>query len=542
METPASPQPQNASRALIAALLIGFSVDFLFYSKPLGLSFPLFVAFSASLLLLLAVLERAWPALSSLWLSIPIGAFAALVYVRAEPLTTFVNVAMTLALGVLWARTFYHGQLFRFGLLDYAVNFLLAGIDGVLFPPSIILAAGKEATAQGGSRRLVLPVLRGLLLALPVVLLFAALLGAADLVFADRLRDLLEALNLDNIPELIWRSGLIIVMAFGALGLMAQALWPASRYSPIGAGKSLVPHFLGLIESSIVLGSINLLFAAFVVIQFRYLFGNTANISEAGYTYSEYARRGFGELVIVVAITLLILLALSTVTRREGRTGMGLFNLLSVIAVGLVGVMVVSALQRLLLYEAIYGFTRLRTYSHVAIVWLGILFVPYLIALLAGRLRWFAPGALLVVIGFAATLNALNVDRFIARQNIHYYRQIGQLHTAYLVTLSDDVLPELVPLLQGGDPEVVAVLGPGLACRAAQLRGGYAKTGWQSTQLAHQSALEMLNAEPSLVRWAVYKSGEFPYEDFVYVKGERITCNSLLASFVLEPGLTREYR
>ncbi|MBI3241291.1 MAG: DUF4173 domain-containing protein [Chloroflexi bacterium] len=356
------------------------------------------------------------------------------------------------------------------------------------------------------------------------------------------MRDLLEWLNLDNIPELIWRGGLILIAAFWALGVLAQALWPHSRYSPLGAERPLVPPFVGLIESGIVLGSINLLFASFVVIQFQYLFGSTANITEAGYTYSEYARRGFGELVMVVMITLLILLTLSTVTRRDGRARAAVFNVLNVIMAALVGVMVVSALQRLLLYEAIFGFTRLRTYSHVAIIWLGLLFLPYLVALLAGRLRWFAPGALLAVIGFTTTLNVIDVDRFIAQQNIHYYGQTGKLHTTYLITLSDDALPELMPLLRSEDSEGVNVLGPGLVCRAAQLKQGYAKASWQATHLSHQAALDLLRSDPLLVRWHVYKLGEYPYGDFVYVNGERTTCDSLLESFVLEPGLTSEYR
>ena len=38
---------------------------------------------------------------------------------------------------------------------------------------------------------------------------------------------------------------------------------------------------------------VNLLFLVFVWIQFVYLFGGQANISAEGYTYAEYARRGF---------------------------------------------------------------------------------------------------------------------------------------------------------------------------------------------------------------------------------------------------------
>jgi hypothetical protein len=44
-----------------------------------------------------------------------------------------------------------------------------------------------------------------------------------------------------------------------------------------------------------VLSSVVVLFSAFVIIQFQYFFGGAANISIEGYTYAEYARRGFGE-------------------------------------------------------------------------------------------------------------------------------------------------------------------------------------------------------------------------------------------------------
>ncbi|MEK7276488.1 MAG: DUF4173 domain-containing protein, partial [Chloroflexota bacterium] len=354
-------------------------------------------------------------------------------------------------------------------------------------PLSVLASASKQASARENNRRMWMPIARGLLLATPILCLFAILLSAADLVFADRLRHVLEKLNLDNLPELIERSVLILVSAYVAVGVFAVALRNAIPYSPRGDGDSLVPRFLGGIESGIVLGSINLLFAAFVVIQFQYLFGSTANITEAGYTYSEYARRGFGELVLVVAITLLILLALSAIVRRETRAAAGVFNALNVVMVGLVGVMVVSALQRLLLYEAIFGFTRLRTYSHVAIIWLGLLFAPYLLALLAGRMRWFATGALFVVIGFGLTLNALNVDRFIAARNVEYYKRNGTLHARYLLNLSDDALPELLPLLDSGDPEVLEALGPGLACRIDYASREYQARSWQSAHLAHQA-------------------------------------------------------
>ncbi len=110
-----------------------------------------------------------------------------------------------------------------------------------------------------------------------------------------------------------------------------------------------------------------------MVIQVRYFFGGQANISVAGFTYSEYARRGFGELIFVAFFSLLMILGLGAVTRRESLAQQRVFSGLSAAIVVLVMVMLVSAYERLLLYETAYGFSRLRTYTHVALVWIGIL-------------------------------------------------------------------------------------------------------------------------------------------------------------------------
>jgi hypothetical protein len=535
---PAPAALRAPDRLILLALLLGLSVDYFFYDKSIGISFPLFITLGVLAVLAAALAERVRPALSSLWLIVPLIGFASMVFVRAEPLTTFVNVAVVLALGALWVRTFENGRLFRFGLLDMFVAFCLTAAELAVRPWPLLASARRQTMSDDGRRRMLLPVLRGLLLAAPILCVFTVLLGSADLVFGDRLHDILEALNLDNLPELFWRSLLVGAAAFVVIGLLVQALRPF-QFGLIGEDGRLLPRFLGLTESVVVLGGINLLFAAFVLIQFQYLFGGTTNINTAGYTYSEYARQGFGELAAVVLMSLLILLALSAGVRRDSRRDTLTFNSLNLLMAALVGVMVVSSLQRLLLYEEIFGFTRLRTYSHVAILWLGALFLPYLVALLAGRMRWFAPGALLAVLGFAATLNGLNVDRFIAAQNISRLSRGHELHARYLITLSDDALPELLTLLDHNDPALGAVLGPGLVCRLERLAGEEARAAWQSWHLSRQAAWEALRDRPDLSR---YRLIHHPYGDYLYVGEAREMCSRLLQSFVLEPGLTSEYR
>ena len=100
---------------------------------------------------------------------------------------------------------------------------------------------------------------------------------------------------------------------------------------------------LGFTESAIVLGSVVILFVAFVVIQFQYFFGGQTNIGVAGYTYSEYARKGFGELVATGFFSLLLFLGLSTIVKRQTVAQHWIFSGLGMAMVILVGVMLLAA-------------------------------------------------------------------------------------------------------------------------------------------------------------------------------------------------------
>jgi uncharacterized membrane protein len=321
-----------------------------------------------------------------------------------------------------------------------------------------------------------------LLIALPVVAVFASLLASADVVFNQQLQQVIELFRLERLPEYIFRS---IYILFGAYLISGVFLYAATRSADekmTGQEKLRLSPFLGFTESSIVLGSLALLFLAFVVIQFQYFFGGHANISIEGYTYSEYARRGFGELVAVAFFTLFLLLGLGAITRREGESQRRIFSGLGVSLVVMVLVMLASAYQRLVLYEAAYGFSRLRTYTHVVLYWIALLLVATIVLEILRRERLFALIAVLSAIGFAASLSLLNVDAFIVKQNVarelrgntgsetqtQLDRNGGrvELDTNYFMGLSDDAVPAMVNAYRSDSlPEGTKnKLGATLAC------------------------------------------------------------------------------
>ena len=435
----------------ITALLLGWFFDFLFWKQPLGLNFAIYVLLCLAGGLLVLRRNELRPAWKSLLLLIPILLFAFISFLRQEPLSLFLAVVVTLGSMGLLAVSFLGGRWPFYSLTDYVVqSFRLAG--SLLARPILFLVETRQAgvppaegavpRSRAGWKRF-WAILRGILIALPVLAIFAALLASADLVFAQRLHDFTRLFRLENLPQYLFRAFYILIAAYALAGAILHAA-RKSQDQQLWSGKPFVPQFLGFTEAAVVLGAVVALFAAFVVIQFQYFFGASANIGVQGYTYSEYARRGFGELIAVAFCSLLLFLGLSAIVKRQNPAQRWGFSGLGIGMVLLVGVILVSAFQRLLLYEAAYGFSRLRMYTHIFMIWLGALLAVVVLLELLRRERLFALAALLTTLGFALSLALVNVDASIVRQNVARASQGQGLDVPYLASLSPDSVPALV--------------------------------------------------------------------------------------------------
>jgi hypothetical protein len=504
------------TRLILTALFIAWCFDQLFWKKAPGISFFVFVVLCLLGGALLTWWEKRRPVPASLVLLAPVLFFATVTFVRQEPFTIFISLSITLTAMMVLALTWLGGKWLKYSMSDYLVGFLrlagsaLARPVGVLFrkgtgngstgtngntsiatEPARSTEVDQSAQAQPvqtaqpaipARPRRVWAILRGLLLALPVVALLASLLAAADPIFSRQLDDLLKIFRIQNLGEYIFRVIYICIGAYLLIGVFAHALSASHEEKLIGVEKPWLTPFLGWTEAVIVLGSVDLLFAFFVAVQFRYFFGGQVNIHIDGYTYAEYARRGFGELVAVAVISLLLFLGLSAITRRQAGQQKHIFSGLGITLVMLVAAILVSAFQRLLLYEAAYSFTRLRAYTHVFMVWVGVLLAITVVLELLGRLRGFALALVVVVLGFGTSLAALNVDGFIARQNVARAVSGSEMDTVYLVGLSDDAVPALAKTFQDGrlSPALYDQVGGVLACRAASAAQDTRTRPWQA--------------------------------------------------------------
>ena len=494
-DVPAPPgRPTRRSAYVLgAALGLGLLADVLFYGERLGISVPLFAAALVAGLLGLARSTDVRPRRANLWLLAPVAFFAAMVPLRADPILIGLNLACVLvALGLL-AAFFVDGRpgRQRLGALVRA-PFLAFGY--ALVRPARLLADVRRDDGAGRPRRLV-PVLRGLLIALPLLVGFGFLLASADLVFEQFMKDLLNFKIPPALQELFWQALVAFAVAWIVAGAYAYALAPKGAEILPAAPRPLFS--LGYVEAATVVAAVNAMLLLFGWVQFTYLFGGQDALAAEGLSYAEYARRGFFELVAVAFVSLLLLLALHRVTRFEGARQERRFGLLTTLTVGLVLVLLASAFYRLRLYEAAYGYTRLRLYAHAFVVGLGavLLWLPLTRWMRRLRPAWplsFGFGTLMAALLFTASLDVLNPDAFIARRNVERFEKTGKLDVRYLTWLSDEAVPAMADVLPRLEGRGRSLLLEDLQRRQARLERRQAVTGWPSWHASRARALRTI--------------------------------------------------
>jgi hypothetical protein len=243
---------------------------------------------------------------------------------------------------------------------------------------------------------------------------------------------------------------------------------------------------------------IDLLFAIFVTLQAAYLFGGRDTLADAGLTYSQYARRGFFELIAVAVVAGGLILSLDAMLARRTR----LYAAAAVALALLTAVILLSATVRLALYQQAYGWTELRFYALAAIAWLALGLVIVSVAVLYGRTRWVLHALVMGVLAIAVGVNLVEPQAFVADANLQraLHPELvppdGEtaLDAAYLGQLGDDAVPVLVSALDSLSGRERTRVQAVLRGRLYALQRDSTAGSWPSFNLARARAREALEA------------------------------------------------
>ena len=475
----------------ILALLAGIIFDYLFFRKAIGVSYPLFVVvfycvcWVASRKRISFQIDFGW------FLFIPILLLSAAFAIHSNPVLLGLNFILILPLLLLQTTLLVYGYewssvrcVFRF--IGRLICHILVNVPKVLL--ELISLAKVVDRIAPEKRKTLKNIFTGLIISVPLLVIVIALLTSADTVFHKFIADILKPLeSIGSIPlaEHVGVIGIITVLLFGYLAVVLKAevegVSASAERSTGGSDATIVVT---------VLVMVNAVYVLFCVIQFTYLFGGEEVIrSIPDYTYAEYARRGFSELIVVTVINLSILLIGLRFTQNGGRLDR-LVLVLRCLLVLCTTIMLYSAHLRLKLYEEAYGYTYARIFAHTFIGFLFVLFMLTLYKFWRGELPLVKAFAIAALLAYT-TLNYVDVDAIIARKNIERYFETGKIDLDYLQKLSYDAIPELMRLRTPDDEDIVSkTIAVFLRNKQAEL---HSKSSWQSYNFSKAKAKRILS-------------------------------------------------
>jgi hypothetical protein len=165
-----------------------------------------------------------------------------------------------------------------------------------------------------------------------------------------------------------------------------------------------------------------------------------------GFTYAEYARRGFFELCAVAGINLGILIVSHVFMKREAGEAPRILKVETLIISLFTMLLIATALSKMVMYINVLGLTQLRVYTS----WFMILLLFIFVIICIRQFKKFN-SAKTMLIGFVVMFMVLsysNVDGLIAKYNIERY-EAGTLKTLDIEAfydLSDAAVPYIYDL------------------------------------------------------------------------------------------------
>ncbi len=345
--------------------------------------------------------------------------FAAVYTITANPFLKFLNTVFLLLTCCLFVYNVCQtGDHFRF--LPYTLEKAIFSHPFAGFGKCP--AAAVSTVKRKSSWKNVLYVLGGLVLTVPLTGIVAMLLCSAD----DGMADLLERLIFEPsdemlmlIPHLLtafpvgcWFFGMLF---HNAMGSHCESLSTADCERRI-LGMRIFPN--PMLYAAVT--PLCILYVLFFVSQFQYFLGGFTGELADGFTYAQYARKGFFELCAVCCINFAVIGVMSFGAKLCGAVKplvLKLYTLfLSVCSLILAG----TAMAKMFLYISTYGMTQLRVYT----TWFMVLLIIGFVLIIIRQFRISLPVCKIGFILFTVMFGLLcfsRPDAWMTRYNVEMY-------------------------------------------------------------------------------------------------------------------------
>lgn len=258
----------------------------------------------------------------------------------------------------------------------------------------------KNKLGQKHSKYLYL--LIGVGITIPVVGIVFSLLASADAVFRDKANRLLEEVSMGDFCGIAWTFFFVAVASYCMVVRVSkkeikEEVVDARKWEPL----------IGIPVASVL----SLLYLVFSGIQIVYLFMGKMQLPE-GYTYAEYAREGFFQLLAVSIINLVIVLV-GLYYFKSNRVLKAVLAIMSLCTF----IMIASSAMRMVIYIQYYYLTFLRILVLWSLAVLTLIFAGVIAYIAKERFPLFRY-SLVVFTCFYIGLSFSHPDYWIAKVNL----------------------------------------------------------------------------------------------------------------------------
>lgn len=267
---------------------------------------------------------------------------------------------------------------------------------------------------------------KGIIISIPLLIVLISLLSSSDPLFGE----IFKSIRID-IASIIRRITISAALLQGFIGAcvfcVGYCFLSRLKFKEIKRSRKIKRYF-NIDTVNTVLIMVNILYAFFTFIQINSLFIRYSGILSAA-KYSEYARKGFFELVLVVVINIFIILISQSRVKPNNLTKI-LNTIMTIISMG----MTISSMYRMNLYITQYGLTRLRFITSIFMMFILVSLI-FISVSLCKRVNLFK---YIILVGsvFYVLMNFANMDKLIANYNLNKVQ--GEIDIKYLTSLSKD--------------------------------------------------------------------------------------------------------
>jgi hypothetical protein len=325
-------------------------------------------------------------------------------------------------------------------------------------------------------------VIIGLILSIPVLAIVLTLLMSADSKFKQLVTGFPDWFHVLS-AEMVSRIMIILIITVVFFGILQVLLLKQKKIIEYET-KGFSFHFDRIIALTLLV-VLNLVYLLFTFVQFKYFFGGTL---QGDFTFAQYARKGFFELLFVSVINLSVLTVVLTFVRHETIILKRLIQITLSILVLLSSVILCSAFLRMAMYEDAYGFTFTRILAHSFMILLAIVFAYTFVQIWINKLS-LSHFMLITGLVYYAIINTVDLDQLVVSKNIDRFKESGKIDIQYMNSLSYAGILGLIDLYER-DPNI-----PNLTTTLKQRQDQFKleEDSWQSFNLKKQQVKQKLH-------------------------------------------------